>query len=169
MVLVSGGFSLFASDTEEAEFLEKRSAGTIMGQWYPSTKDFLITANDTLSRATPIKVNTAAEVLGTLQQEPGPFARVIFIGHGSASGLGLAGSLDGSMMRFSAMLRKEDLADPMWDSVVQQIRAKFREDATFDIYACNVAVGGSFTKALATAFDVKGAIFQKRGVVVRSA
>ncbi len=155
VVLVAGGFKLFGSDAEEAEFLEKLGGGTITARWYPSTRDFLATANDTQSRPAPIMVSTAADVLGALQHEPGVFGRVIFIGHGSPGGLGLTGSLSGSMMRFSEMLRKEDLTDPKWDTVVQQIKDKFREDATFDIYACNVAVGDSFMKELARAFDVR--------------
>lgn len=141
IVIIANGYPGYSSEKKEIEDSQK-------GLWLPSTSDFKTTATDTQKSIQGASV--ADEFFGALQSVGGKIKRVIFIGHGNTSGLGLSGK---PMSWFEKGLDQSDLT--RWqNSIDTDIKPKFVEGATLDIYACNVAAGGTFIKALAQSLGI---------------
>jgi hypothetical protein len=141
VIIIANGYAGYSSDTAE---IERSESGT----WLPNTPDFARTASDTQKGFQG--ASTADEFFGALQSATGKIRRAVFIGHGNPGGLGLSGT---PTSVFGNDLTESDLT--RWQSSIDSdIKPKFSEGATLDIYACNVAAGATFIKALATSLGI---------------
>jgi len=138
VVIVAGGFPGYASEKDEI-------ADMGANRWLPHTEDFKETAGPGFWEATNVSY-----FLGAINKQTKTIARVVFIGHGSPTGLGLSGKRDGSVTRFTEKL-DADALDENQDTI-RQLAAKLHPDATIDLVCCDVGLGQSFIKRMANSF-----------------
>lgn len=141
VVLVAGGFKRYANEEEEKQDLDQDK------EWKgPNTVDFEATAYQTSgigNNYTP--VSNEAQFVGTLQRA-GNISRIVYIGHGSSSGLSLGG---GSFDKYS-------LQNPQYSKIFEAI--KNNKPSSIDLISCFGGISSDFTKLLAKTFgcNVRG-------------
>jgi hypothetical protein len=117
-------------------------------KWYPNTKDFTVVAQKIQNHDIwgAKKVNNFFAALAKYDK----ISHIIFLGHGSDSGIALSGE-PGDLQDELTMAELNE-----WNQFIKEnIVPKLDSNATIDIYACHVAngVGQDFMKAMATAFE----------------
>lgn len=140
IVIIAGGFPA----PDDATAIERLEAG----RWMPSTVDFDKTGAD--SRGRRFAASRAEEFFGPLAKAGGSIGRIAFIGHGYAKGIGLSGDNTG---QFSEVVDASTLTE--WQQTIDsQVKPKLGSQAVLDIYACHVAIGEGFQKALAQSLGI---------------
>jgi hypothetical protein len=142
ITIVANGFPGYNNDPKEVE----RADGKL---WFPNTIDFNRTASDTTG-AQRYGASNAAEFFGALQAAKGVISRVIFIGHGNESGLGLSGD---TLSIQDERLTKDDFGR-FQQLIDDAIKPKLATDAVIDILACKAAAGTGFIQAMASSLNV---------------
>ncbi len=137
VILIASGFPGYPDAAAEIEAIKGN-------KWSPHSEDFQETA-------TGWSVEDAGRVIGTLKGISGPIGRIVFIGHGSPTSLGLSGNRVGSVIRFTEKLSATEL-DVYQDNISKTIVPKLHENATIDLIACNTAISKTFMKKFATIF-----------------
>jgi hypothetical protein len=145
IVISAGGYDGYSNDADELETLN-----SLTRPWYPNTKDFHQTSNDTPGSHRNAATK-ADEFFGALQALEGKIRRIVFIGHGSSSGyLGLSGHTLGPP---TEVLDESDLN--RWQvSIDTLIKPKLDENAKIDLYACQAGLSEDFMKAMAKSFGI---------------
>jgi hypothetical protein len=146
VILVAGGFDGYNSEAEEIEAIKS----TKIDRWEPHSADFRATARFSTGESHPI--TTSAGFFEQLQGTQGKIARIVFIGHGNQSMLGLSGTRGEMGIQFTQWLDDSAL-DENQSTIVQSIQPKLDKNATIDIFACHVGVTPEFMKKIAVTFN----------------
>jgi hypothetical protein len=155
VVLVAAGFGGYSDEAEEIEAIKS-------SQWVPHSADFKATAEFTTRGY--FEVFRASEFVGALgENTTGKIGRIVFIGHGCSTHLGLSGHREGAVTRFSQSFTVSDLEN-YHDYVLEKIQPKLDPDAVIDLVACESGIGKAFTEKLAATFNrcvrgFKGPVF----------
>jgi hypothetical protein len=144
IVIYAGGYPQpgGGTDADEANYLNAKRF------WLPATKDFKQTADDTQGHVC-LPAKEAGSFIGPLQKTPGPFSRIVFIGHGTDRFLSLSGDLGGT----SESLEGSTLA-PWQDTIDAAIKPKLTAATTMDLFSCEAGGAGDIMEVLAAAFGV---------------
>lgn len=142
VLIIANGYTGYDSVQDEIKALEN-------GYWLPHNEDFRKTAAHTRSK-TLRGASKADEFFGALQSVNGKISRVVYIGHGFSSGLGLSGS---PLDFFGETLESTDIE--RWQADINtSIKPKFTKGAKMDLVACNLAADESFISNLANALGI---------------
>jgi hypothetical protein len=142
VLIVANGYSGYKTVGDEIAALEG-------GYWLPHTQDFLATAADSGINE-PEGASTANEFFAALQGVSGKISRIVFIGHGSSTALGLSGT---PLDFFGETLDSNDLKS--WqEDIDRTIKPKLNKDAKIDLIACNDHAGKAFVKDMANALGI---------------
>jgi hypothetical protein len=143
-VIVANGFGGYASEQAEMEALDR-------GNWSPHSEDFHATATADVGDQA-FAAGTDDEFIGAIEATSGTIGRVVFIGHGNARRLGLAGQREGSTTRFTSSIDSDTL-DKWAETIRQRIVPRLHENATIDVVACDVGLGKPFMQKIADTFQ----------------
>jgi len=153
VLIVANGYPGYHSPDDEIKRIKAHL-------WFPHTKDFLATAQDTHNKEL-WRASTADEFFGALQSVKGKISRIAFLGHGNQSaGLGLSGDIVNYNF-FGNTLDSNDL-DRWQQGINTTIKQKLNDDAKIDLFACNEAVNKDFVKHMAKAFGVEVRAFDEK-------
>lgn len=142
LLITASGYGGFASTAKEIEAIES-------GIWLPHNADFNQTAAHTRGK-THFGASDKKQFIGAIEGASGKLSRIVFIGHGFSSGLGLSGD----QLDLFGETFDETSIDEFQDNINQNIKPKLLKDAVFDIIACNVGVSSGFLSKMANAFGI---------------
>lgn len=160
VILVASGFGGYSDEAEEIDAIKSN-------KWVPHSEDFKATAGYTTKSY--FEITNAGKFIGALGENiSGKIGRIVFIGHGSPTHLGLSGRREDSVTRFTESLTVSDLNN-YHDYVLNKIQPKLDENLTIDLIACESGLGKKFIEKLAATFNrcvrgFKGAVYWKHPI-----
>lgn len=143
LVIFAGGYNTYGAD------ISREINDIKIGRWYPHTKDFEKTA-DFINSKNKVIVKDKDGFIGAFLTFKGKISKVVFIGHGSSTSLGLSGD---SSSFFSEEFNAGAIS--AYQQVIDdKIKPLFTEDASFEILSCNAGAGKAFVTAIAKGFGI---------------